>query len=306
MVAGATLIGVVAAQPARAIPAFAQQTGQPCKTCHVGGFGPELTPFGREFKLGGYTLRTKSSIPVALMAIASFTHTRKDQIPPPDRLRANDNLAVDQVSVLGGGGVGEHFGGFAQVTYDGAGHSSRLGQSRPSRGDQGQALRHGHDLRAVGQQQSDRAGRLEYSRRLGFSVYRHRSFGDAGLRHRSSMARLPKTCWVLPLTRGLATRPISRPEATPVLRPGTCACWAPILCPPDRSMGSPLTHERRGRRSLPAARSRSGQARSRPRCSRPGPVEQLYRPLRGSWFRPILAEGARLFELGFDQSPLRA
>ena len=39
---------------ARAVPAFAQQTGQPCKSCHVGGFGPELTKVGREFKLGGY------------------------------------------------------------------------------------------------------------------------------------------------------------------------------------------------------------------------------------------------------------
>ena len=41
---------------AAAVPAFAEQTGQPCVGCHVGGFGPQLTPFGRAFKLGGYTL----------------------------------------------------------------------------------------------------------------------------------------------------------------------------------------------------------------------------------------------------------
>ena len=31
--------------PAKAVPAFTDQTGQPCQTCHVGGFGPQLTPF---------------------------------------------------------------------------------------------------------------------------------------------------------------------------------------------------------------------------------------------------------------------
>jgi hypothetical protein len=56
----ATLVGA----PARAVPSFAQQTGQPCHSCHVGGFGPQLTPFGRAFKLGGYTLRSSASVPI--------------------------------------------------------------------------------------------------------------------------------------------------------------------------------------------------------------------------------------------------
>lgn len=115
------IAALIFARPAAAVPAFAQQTGQPCKTCHVGGFGPELTPFGREFKLGGYTLRSHSSIPLALMAIASLTHTRKDQLPPPEHLNKNDNLVLDQVSLFAAGGLGKHFGGFAQVTYDGIG-----------------------------------------------------------------------------------------------------------------------------------------------------------------------------------------
>lgn len=120
--AGVSLTGVACLSltpAARAVPAFAQQTGQPCKTCHVGGFGPELTPFGREFKLGGYTLRTHASIPLAAMAIASVTHTRKDQQPPPEHLSPNDNLVLDQASLFAAGGIGEHLGGFAQVTYDG-------------------------------------------------------------------------------------------------------------------------------------------------------------------------------------------
>ena len=39
--------------PAEALPSFARQTGQPCGTCHTDF--PALTPFGRRFKLLGYT-----------------------------------------------------------------------------------------------------------------------------------------------------------------------------------------------------------------------------------------------------------
>ena len=121
LIAGAAFLTPHAA---RAVPAFAEQTGQPCKACHVGGFGPELTPFGREFKLGGYTLRTHAAIPLSAMAIASWTHTRKDQDPPPEHLSRNDNVVLDQASLFVAGGIGEHFGGFAQlVTYDGVGRA---------------------------------------------------------------------------------------------------------------------------------------------------------------------------------------
>lgn len=116
--------GLVVHRPAAAVPAFAQQTGRNCAACHVGGFGPELTQFGREFKLGGYTLRMHGSVPLSAMAVASWTHTRKDQVPPPEHLNANDNLVLDQASLFVAGGVGDHFGGFAQlVTYDGVGRA---------------------------------------------------------------------------------------------------------------------------------------------------------------------------------------
>jgi hypothetical protein len=39
--------------PASALPSYARQTGQPCATCHTNF--PELTPYGRRFKLMGYT-----------------------------------------------------------------------------------------------------------------------------------------------------------------------------------------------------------------------------------------------------------
>src|SRR5580704_4700959 len=41
---------------AYALPSFARQTGQRCSSCHVGGNWPQLTPWGRFFKLSGYTV----------------------------------------------------------------------------------------------------------------------------------------------------------------------------------------------------------------------------------------------------------
>ena len=41
------------APPAKALPSYARQTGQPCGTCHTDFAG--LTPYGRLFKIQGYT-----------------------------------------------------------------------------------------------------------------------------------------------------------------------------------------------------------------------------------------------------------
>jgi hypothetical protein len=111
----------LAATHAAAVPAFAIQTGQPCNACHVGGFGPRLTPFGRSFKIGGYTARTDSfNVPLSAMAVASYVRTLKAQPgPPAPGFSANDNFAIDQISLFVAGGVGGHLGGFIQTTYDG-------------------------------------------------------------------------------------------------------------------------------------------------------------------------------------------
>src|SRR5437868_5254264 len=82
------LLGLILAMfgggSARAVPAFAAQTGQPCQMCHVGGFGPQLTPYGRNFKLGGYTLRkTPFNVPLSAMGVASYVHTHAPQDEPP-------------------------------------------------------------------------------------------------------------------------------------------------------------------------------------------------------------------------------
>src|ERR1700688_3453968 len=72
----AVAIGCVAHwRPAEALPSYARQTGQECAACH-NGF-PELTPYGRLFKLNGYTFSggTTDMPAIAGMAIPTFTHT---------------------------------------------------------------------------------------------------------------------------------------------------------------------------------------------------------------------------------------
>ena len=107
--------------PAVAVPSFARQTGQPCEACHVGAFGPQLTQFGREFKMNGFVFNDgKSHVPLAGMVQGSFTHTSADQPGgAAPGFAPNDNPAIDQVSLFYGGKIWDSLGAFAQVTYDG-------------------------------------------------------------------------------------------------------------------------------------------------------------------------------------------
>lgn len=126
------LIVVAASQPANALPAFAAQTGQPCTACHIGGYGPQLTPLGRAFKIGGYTQRGgdgwPSYVPLSAMVLTSFNHTGAGlpdgQFVP--HYNGNDNVALDQVSAFLAGGIGNHSGGFVQYTYSNIPNASHL------------------------------------------------------------------------------------------------------------------------------------------------------------------------------------
>jgi hypothetical protein len=115
----------------QAVPSFAAQTGQPCSSCHIGAFGPQLTPFGRAFKIGGYTQTggsgPLSKIPLAGFVLNSFTHTNSSQPQPaaPDFGR-NNNFALDQISLFLAGRVTDFAGVFVQGTYDGIGHTINL------------------------------------------------------------------------------------------------------------------------------------------------------------------------------------
>src|SRR5215470_18009974 len=75
-------------RPADALPSFAAQVGVQCSVCHVGGFGPQLTPFGIAFKANGYTqgggTGPWSHIPFDLTISPSFQNFKTDLPAPPD------------------------------------------------------------------------------------------------------------------------------------------------------------------------------------------------------------------------------
>jgi hypothetical protein len=118
----AILLNAAAQWRAEALPLYARQTGQPCATCHTAFL--ELTPFGRRFKLGGYTLQGGDwkGPPFAVMLQPTFTHTQSGQPGgAAPHFAANDNFALQQVSLFTGGRITDNLGAFIQGTYDGVG-----------------------------------------------------------------------------------------------------------------------------------------------------------------------------------------
>lgn len=122
----------------RAVPSFARQMNMACIACHTEY--PELTAFGRQFKLSGYTMSTDQSElpPLAVMLQPSMTHTQKGQAGgAAPGFGDNNNFALTQASVFYAGRLfgpyakdllGSDFAKFAnqigvflQTTYDGVG-----------------------------------------------------------------------------------------------------------------------------------------------------------------------------------------
>jgi hypothetical protein len=128
----AAVIFALPDRSAQAIPSFATQTGQPCSACHIGSYGPQLTPFGTAFKIGGYTQAGgegwESYNPFSAMVITSFTNT--NNAVPADQIthhyNDNNNFALDQVSAFLAGRVGDNTGGFVQFTYSNVPNASNL------------------------------------------------------------------------------------------------------------------------------------------------------------------------------------
>src|SRR5580692_7398043 len=102
---------------ARAVPSFAIQTGQPCAACHVGAFGPQLKPYGRDFKLHGYVANDGEDhgLPLAMTTQGSFTHTGAPQPGgAAPGFAPNDNFALDQLSLYYAGKIAPHTGAFIE------------------------------------------------------------------------------------------------------------------------------------------------------------------------------------------------
>src|SRR5947207_966583 len=96
------LSAVLGTRQALAVPSFAVQTSQPCATCHIGAFGPHLTPQGRDFKLHGYVGSDGKDhgLPVAWVTQTSFTRTAVSQPGgAAPGFKPNDNVAFDQAAM---------------------------------------------------------------------------------------------------------------------------------------------------------------------------------------------------------------
>ena len=123
---------------AQAVPSFARQTGMSCNTCHT--VWPDLTPFGRTFKMGGFTFSSASEKepyrpPVAAMFQASATFLNDNDgiltngVAPFDNSEDSTTDRYNlpqQASVFYGGRIIDHFGALAQLTYDGTANDVAL------------------------------------------------------------------------------------------------------------------------------------------------------------------------------------
>ncbi len=132
----ALLIGLFTAGSANAVPSYARQTGVACQGCHT--VFPELTPFGRSFKLNAYQIDNLPQVqgitstkeyelllnqvpPISMMFQTSYTQTSKAL---PDSLVAGANaqdgqlLFPQQASLFYAGRIAPGVGTFIQITYD--------------------------------------------------------------------------------------------------------------------------------------------------------------------------------------------
>ena len=148
----AILLGVLApaavilwvSPPAYALPSFTGQTGLPCSACHVGGFGPQLTPFGIYFKATGYSLGggtgVWSHIPVNYQILAGYTHLAKDRPTAPKGYGTNDFVTPGCSSFViaaghsfegkfGVGGIGKVFINLSNAFVVQSGQVASLGPS---------------------------------------------------------------------------------------------------------------------------------------------------------------------------------
>ena len=116
------VLGIAAAMfpvDSQALPLFARQTGQNCVACHAGGQFPELTPYGRMFKMTGYTIGDRVAVPLSVMGLVASS---KSKTHPKATIRQGISRKwtplVSGGSVFLGGKITDNIGAFIQWTYD--------------------------------------------------------------------------------------------------------------------------------------------------------------------------------------------
>jgi hypothetical protein len=111
--------------PAYAVPSFERQTGMACASCHT--VFPELTAFGRQFKLRGYTLGNQlddktfpANLPLSASLIASRTDVNDTRASDPrEDFTRDGKLILQTAAIYYGGKITGKSGAFAQYNYDG-------------------------------------------------------------------------------------------------------------------------------------------------------------------------------------------
>lgn len=117
------LLAGLAPMDAQALPVFARQTGQNCVSCHAGGQFPELTPYGRMFKLTGYTIGART-LPFAVMGVigdAKVANTSNSGNPGTGAgadFEKDGKPVLSTASLFIAGKVTDNIGLFSQITYD--------------------------------------------------------------------------------------------------------------------------------------------------------------------------------------------
>ena len=125
------LTACAVAGAAQAVPSYARQVGVECNACHTAF--PQLTAFGREFKLGGYTTTTQAAIEAKdaqtkeLLSLATFSPISvMFQVADSNTAKAlpdtqnNDAAFPQEASLFLAGRLSPKVGTFLQMTYDGA------------------------------------------------------------------------------------------------------------------------------------------------------------------------------------------
>jgi hypothetical protein len=147
---------------AYAVPAFARQTGQECIACHVSF--PELTPYGRYFKLTGYTIGERQLIPLAVMAQGGVTSIANNTLDDDGSgsagssvISRNNRFLFSGASVFLAGKANDNLGAFIQYTYDNASTADT-----PAVHLKGHSGMDNADIRLVGKSYGASAQEVEY------------------------------------------------------------------------------------------------------------------------------------------------
>jgi hypothetical protein len=127
-VAGLGAVMALTASPAHATASFSRQTGMACNSCHT--TFPELTPFGRDFKLNGYTLSAakeitdksdKKTAGLSILEALPFSiNIRAAYTDTGNRVPGTKNNSLEfpqQVNFWYAGKITDHIGSYTQMTY---------------------------------------------------------------------------------------------------------------------------------------------------------------------------------------------